>query len=170
MKIIIYILEICFLFVIQESLRFDFFEFRPLWLLSGFICICVFENEFTNLIFGLLIGFLLDLFLGNFLGLYIIFFGLTGYILGIICKYFIKINLLSYMYIYSVVLVLFIIINILINFVLYKKIDIINLCKSKYVYTFTESLTFSIFVYYFNCVICYFVGDKTSEKIRDKKN
>lgn len=158
------------MFVIQESMRSVFFEFRPLLVLSGFISICVFENKFINLIFGVLTGFLLDVFLGDFLGLYTIFLGLIGYILGIMCKYFIKINLLSYMYIYSVVLFLFIFINILVNFVLYKKLDIINLYKNKFIYMFVESLILSIFVYWFNYVICYVTGDKNSGKIRDKKN
>jgi len=94
------------LYSLQQAsiLSFSFLGIAPVLVITGFICISHFENEFVSMAFGILSGFLIDLSFGSVLGANALVLGISGYVLGILFSYYIKANFLSAMFFSSVAL------------------------------------------------------------------
>lgn len=159
LRYIIYFLEIYLLFLFEQHTC-------VLLVLSSVISICMLEKSNLNIFLGAFSGFLLDISKNTFV-LYILFLIFTGYLIKKICTYFIKTNITSCVFVNFVTLILFLIINIFINYFVYN-INILSLCKNKYIYLLVNSLIFSVIIYYFNYIIWHFMGEKHREKRRKK--
>ena len=160
-RYLIYILEIYILNAVQEIPEFNLFGIPSFWTVPSFVCISLFEKEFTSMAVGILSGLLIDLSLGCFLGLNALILGILGYILGVIFSYYVRTNFLSALFISGIVLVLILAVNILVNFSSneFKNHEIYDLYLPIVILTILITLP----VYFFNRTISYMTREKRNE-------
>ena len=160
-RYVIYILEIYILYAVQQIPELTLFEVPSLWTVSGFVCISLFEKEFTSMAFGIFSGLLIDLSLGNFLGVNALLLGVLGYIFGVIFSYFIRTNFLSAMFISGIVSILVLGVNIFINFPAEEfKIE---RCYNIYIPIIISTVLTTLPVYFLNRTISYTMRERINE-------
>lgn len=99
LRLFIYIFEFFLLYSLEQisGLGIEIYGVRPLILISFFVSAVIFESEITALALGFFCGFLVDISFGTILGCFVLILSLIGYLMSVLFKYFIKINLFSAM-------------------------------------------------------------------------
>lgn len=163
-RFLFYILEIYILYAIQQTPEFNLFKNSCFWIVSGFVCISMFEKEFVSMAFGVLSGLLIDLSFGNFLGFNALILGLIGYLVGVIFSYYIKTNFISSMFISGFIAALVIFLNLWINF---SALEFGNeYIRSNYFSIVLSSALATLPLYFLNRTISYTTREKVNEKIK----
>lgn len=164
----IYVLEIYFLYSLEQTpnFSFNFYGARPLHLVAGFISIILYENKFVSLAFGILIGLLMDLIVGNVLGIYTLILGILGYFLSIVFECFIKINLISAVLVTFLVSSIIVFVNSFIVYFFYGIVSTGNIWSSKYIPIVLYTCFAAVPVYLFNRTVFYFTRERKNEILR----
>ncbi len=167
-RYIIYVLEIYFLYSLQQTpnLSFNILGVKPIYLIAGFVSIILHENKFVSLTFGVLIGLLMDLIIGNILGCHAIVLGLLGYLINVTFEYFIKANLFSAMFVSGFTSFVVTFLNFFITQLLYGEINIQNVWTHKYVPIIIYTMVITLPIYLFNRTVSYFTGEYKNEMLK----
>ena len=99
LRLLIYVLEFFLIYSLEQipGLSAEIYGVRPLILVPFFVSAAVFENEIVALSLGMVCGFLADVSFGTTVGSFVLILCLIGYFIGVLFRYFIKINLFSAM-------------------------------------------------------------------------
>ena len=93
-RFFIYFLELYIFYCLEQTpgLTINYLNASPVFLVSSFISIAVWEKEFFDMILGAVCGVFMDMAFGTPFGTCILIFGLLGYAVGVISNYFINLN------------------------------------------------------------------------------
>lgn len=166
-RYIIYVLEIYILHSLDQTpgLTMEIFGARSLAALSGFVCISLFEKEFTSMMFGILVGLLIDFSSGSVLGVNALILGLTGYILGVICSYFVRTNFLSAIFISGLVSLIVTGVDFCLHYVLSGASNKL-IWNIWYLPIVIHTMAVALPIYFFNRTISYCTRERQNEKYR----
>ena len=163
-RYLFYVLEIYTLYAIEQTPEVNLMKMPLFWIISGFVCVALFEKEFTSMAFGILAGFLIDLSFGSFLGFNALILGVLGYILGVLFSYFIRTNFFSAMLIAGVISILILVLNTCVNFSIFelKSKDILT----DFVWISSLNAVITLPIYFINRTISYMMREKRNENIK----
>ena len=93
-RFFVYFLELYIFYCLEQTpgLTINCLDARPIFLVSSFISIAVWEKEFFDMILGAVCGVFMDMSFGTPFGTCILIFGLFGYSIGVLSNYFMNLN------------------------------------------------------------------------------
>lgn len=140
-RYIAYSLEIFLLYILQQTpgLFPEIFKARPVLLYAAALSISMFENEVPAVIFGLICGLLLDFGFGGTLGIHAIVVAIICFVISMLAKSILKINLGVAIVISICATAVFVVLGWLYQFVIpgysYPLYTLINHYLPKYLYS-----------------------------------
>lgn len=161
----VYILEVYFLYSLQQTPNFSFsiFGVRPLCLIAGFVSIIFYENRFVSLGFGIWIGLLIDLAMGNILGCHALILGFLGYLINIVFERFIRANLMSAIFISVFLAFIVTFINSFMCQALYGSVNTSSILIHNYIPIVIYTAIITLPIYLFNRTVFYLTGEFKNE-------
>lgn len=161
LRFVVYFAEVCIFYCLEQlpCLTIKTFNARPMFLVSVFVCMAVWEKEFACMVFGIICGSLLDMSYGIPMGVCMLIFGILGYFLGVLSNYFISSKLWS-VWLLCVMLNLAVLgIRFYFGFVLPGYSDYDFVWRTVFIPTFVYSVAVVPIIFLLNRSVRYFMGN-----------
>lgn len=162
-RFLIYFVELCVFYCLEQlpSLTFEQFNARPMFLVSAFVCIIVWEKEFASMAFGIICGAFLDVSFGLSMGICMLIFGVLGYCLGVISNYFVSSRFWTAFIICVVLNASVLAFRFFFGFFLKGYSDCSLAVRTVFVPTFVYSVVAAPLIFLINRSVRYFVGSNS---------